>query len=58
MDAEQMDIDFEDIPLAAVVKDLSPAQSRGKRKARKPAIKEVDSDAEVGPKVFFFLFLF
>lgn len=50
MDAEQMDIDVEDIPLASLVKDVSPAQSRGKRKARKPAIKAQESDEEVVPK--------
>lgn len=51
MDAEQMDIDVEDIPLASLVKDVSPAQSRRKRKARKPAIKAEESDEEAVPKV-------
>ena len=51
MDAEQMDIDVEDIPLASLISDVSPAQSRGKRKARKPVIKDEESDEEVVPKV-------
>jgi len=51
MDAEQMDIDVEDIPLKSLVKDVSPAQSRRKRKARKPVIKDEESDEDVVPKV-------
>ncbi|KAF8424561.1 hypothetical protein EV426DRAFT_573785 [Tirmania nivea] len=50
MDAEQMDVDVEDIPLASLVKDVSPAQSPGKRKARKSVIKGEESDEEVAPK--------
>lgn len=57
MDAEQMDVDVENIPLASHVKDVSPAQSRGKRKVRKATIKDDESDEEVVPLVGFALTL-
>lgn len=47
MDAEQMDIDVQNIPLTNGFND---ALIRGKRKAKKLAIKE-ESDEEVVPKV-------
>ena len=47
MDAQQMNIDVQDIPLMNGFKD---GLIRGKRKARKLAIKE-ESDGEAVPKV-------
>ena len=47
MDAEQMDIDIQGIPLTNGFND---ALSRGKRKSRKLAIKG-ESDEEAVPKV-------
>ena len=51
MDAEQMDVDVDGIPLQNGVDSI-----RGKRKARKPTVKEEDSDEELVPKVRAFFF--
>ena len=47
MDAEQMEVDAEPVSL----QNGPVTDGRAKRKARKPAIKEEDSDEEILPKV-------